>query len=96
MPLSPAQCRAARALLGWSEEQLSAASGVAPTAIADFEAGRPSPHDPALADLRAAFAAAGVDIFGEDGAGGPGVRWYSVRPADEGRRPEDLNATNDD
>ena len=96
MFLSPAQCRAARALLGWSQDQLSAASGLAADAIAAFEAGQHPSHDPALAGLPSVFAAAGVDVFDEDDEGGAGVRLHGGRAADEGRRPEDLNATNDD
>ncbi len=76
-PLTPAQCRAGRALLGWSQDQLAAAGGVAKRTLADFETGRRQPYDRTLRDLReameragAAFMAAG-EIANE---GGPGVR----------------------
>lgn len=76
MAISSAQCRAARALLGLSQDELAQASAVAKATIANFEAGRRTPYDRTLADLVAAFEGAGV-IFLEDGAdaaGGPGVR----------------------
>lgn len=96
MPLSPAQCRAARALLGWSQHELSATSGLAAETIAAFEAGRNALPEQSLAGLRSVLAAAGVDVIDEDGEGGAGVRLHGAHPADEGRRPEELNATNDD
>lgn len=40
MILLAAQCRAARGLLGWSQQKLAAASGVAVNTIINFESGR--------------------------------------------------------
>lgn len=76
MSFSAAQCRAARALIGWSQDKLATASKVAKATIANFEANRRAPYDRTLADLRATLEAAGV-IFQGDGEtidGGPGVR----------------------
>ncbi|MER8860595.1 helix-turn-helix domain-containing protein [Mesorhizobium sp. M0757] len=73
MTISPAQCRAARALVGWSQEQLAAASKVAKTTIANFEAGKRTPYDRTLVDLQAALEAAGVELIPQNG-GGAGVR----------------------
>ncbi|MER8492245.1 helix-turn-helix domain-containing protein [Mesorhizobium australicum] len=73
MELSPAQCRAARALLDWSQAQLSAASKVATKTLADFERGNRTPYDRTLADIRVALEAAGV-IFVDENGEGPGVR----------------------
>jgi len=41
--ISPAQCRAARALLGWSQGDLAASASVAVSTVADFERGHRSP-----------------------------------------------------
>lgn len=71
--LSAAQCRAARALIGWSQDQLSAASKVAKATIANFEAGKRDPYPRTLVDLRVALEAAGVEFIERNG-GGPGVR----------------------
>ncbi|ESX28278.1 helix-turn-helix domain-containing protein [Mesorhizobium sp. M0030] len=73
MTLSPSQCRAARALVGWSQDQLAAASQVAKTTIANFEAGKRTPYDRTLVDLQAALEAAGVELIPQNG-GGAGVR----------------------
>ena len=73
MPLTPAQCRAARALLNWSQAQLAEASEIATKTIANFELGKRQPHDRTLDDLRDALQAAGVIFVAENG-NGPGVQ----------------------
>jgi len=79
------QCRAGRAILGWSQDQLASASRVAKATIANFEAGKRSPYDRTLLDMREAMEAAGV-IFqanGEMVGGGPGVRLQPTRGESE-------------
>ncbi|TPM15521.1 helix-turn-helix transcriptional regulator [Mesorhizobium sp. B2-3-5] len=73
MTISAAQSRAGRALIGWSQEQLATASRVAKATIANFEAGKRTPYDRTLQDVRAALEAAGVIFVAENGEG-PGVR----------------------
>ena len=70
------QCRAARALLGWSQDQLAEAAKVAKATIANFEAGKRVPYDRTLADLQAALEKAGVQFIPQNG-GGAGVRLKS-------------------
>jgi transcriptional regulator with XRE-family HTH domain len=77
--ISPAQCRAARALIAWSQDQLATESKVAKATIANFEAGRRSPYDRTLDDIRRALEAAGVEFIRENG-GGAGVRLKKDRP----------------
>jgi transcriptional regulator with XRE-family HTH domain len=71
MSFTSPQCRAARALLNWSQADLAQASGVATKTIADFEREERSPYDRTLADLREAFEIAGVEFTDGDN---PGVR----------------------
>ena len=73
MSLLPGQLRAARALIGWSQDQLAEASKVAKATIANFEAGKRQPYDRTLEDIRAALESAGVEFIAENG-GGAGVR----------------------
>lgn len=73
MELSPAQCRAARAMLNWSQADLERAAAVAKKTIADFERDARSPYDRTLVAIRAALEAAGVEFIDENG-GGAGVR----------------------
>ena len=71
MTLSPAQCRAARALLNWSQENLVAHSKITKKTIADFERGATHPRAQTLAQITAAFQAAGTEfLYGRR----PGVR----------------------
>ena len=60
--ISPAQCRAARAFLQWSQEDLAEAAKVAKQTLADFERGARNPYARTLSDIRAALEAAGVCI----------------------------------
>jgi transcriptional regulator with XRE-family HTH domain len=73
MSISPAQCRAARALLNWTQADLEAAAKVAKKTIADFELDRRKPHDRTLDALRVALEVAGLVFIPENGDGA-GVR----------------------
>lgn len=73
MAITAAQCRAARALVAWSQDTLAKESKVAKATIANFEAGRRAPYDRTLADLQRALESAGVKFIPENG-GGAGVR----------------------
>ena len=77
--MTPEQCRAARALLNWSQEQLQAGASVARKTLADFEAGKRQPYPRTLEAIRAALEAAGVEFIAENG-GGPGVRLRKAAP----------------
>ena len=71
--IAAAQCRAARALLEWTEAQLAEAARVDIEAIKHLEARfrRPTPHD--QRQIRKALEDGGVVFIGENG-GGVGVR----------------------
>jgi ribosome-binding protein aMBF1 (putative translation factor) len=71
--MNASQCRAARALLDWSQEQLAAQSHVSVTTLRNFERGATVPMANNLSAIRAALEAAGVEFIPENG-GGPGVR----------------------
>jgi ribosome-binding protein aMBF1 (putative translation factor) len=71
--LSPEQCRAARALLAWSQDDLSAKAKVSKTTLQLFETGQRDPYSRTLTALRSALEKAGVVVIPENG-GGPGVR----------------------
>jgi transcriptional regulator with XRE-family HTH domain len=69
----PSQVRAARALLDWSREHLSAQAGVPLRTLDRMESGIGTPQRRTLAAIRAALEAAGVEFIAENG-GGAGVR----------------------
>lgn len=72
--ITPAQCRAARALLEWNQPMLAAAAAVSPSTIRDFESGKRTPIANNLASIQSALEASGV-IFIDTGeiAQGHGV-----------------------
>lgn len=73
MLLTKEQCRAARGWLGLTQDELSAATGVAQKTIARFETGVVVPHDRTLMDLQRALEEMGIE-FVFDGAVGIGIR----------------------
>ena len=93
--LLPELCRGARAILGWSREELAAKSKVSIATLADFEAGKRNPYGRTLADIRRALEEGGVMFIPENGAGA-GVRLAKRSGVEEGMRPDQLNASNDD
>jgi len=75
--MTPAQIRAARALLGWKQTDLAEASGVSEISIKNVERGATDARGSTLSKIQAALEAAGIEIIPLDGAsisGGPGVR----------------------
>ena len=76
LSITPAQCRAARALLDWSQERLSEESGVGAKTIVDFEQGKRSPFARTVSDLREALEAGGVEFTNGDA---PGLRLKARR-----------------
>jgi transcriptional regulator with XRE-family HTH domain len=74
MYITSAQCRAARALIGWSREELAKASHVGVRTLVDFERGARQPQIRTLIDIRRALEEADVRFLNEDEFGGPGVR----------------------
>lgn len=74
MDLTPAQCRAARGLLNWSQPDLAKATGLRRETIANFERGAHTPQARNLTALREALEAAGVEFQPETKTKGPGVR----------------------
>jgi DNA-binding XRE family transcriptional regulator len=65
--LTAAQCRAARALVDWTQEKLGAEAEVSPFTIRNFEGGKTSPNRATLEVLRRALEAAGVEFLGDRG-----------------------------
>jgi transcriptional regulator with XRE-family HTH domain len=77
--ITGAQIRAARALIGWKQTDLAAASGVSEISIKNIERGATDPRGSTLAALQDAFSNAGVVFLdpGDVRDGGPGVRLRS-------------------
>jgi transcriptional regulator with XRE-family HTH domain len=71
--ITSAQCRAARGLVGWSQQELAKNAGVGTVAIHQLESGTSQPRRATLDVVRRALEAAGVEFIDENG-GGAGVR----------------------
>ncbi len=95
MSISPAQCRAARGLVGMDEAALARAANVSRGTLADFEKSQRAPPAEALAAIRAALEAAGVEFIAENG-GGAGVRLQKPGPSPAAIPVENLTAENDE
>jgi transcriptional regulator with XRE-family HTH domain len=67
------QCRAARALLDWSQQDLADKAGVGVVTVRQLEAGTHEPRRATLDVIRRALESAGVEFIDENG-GGAGVR----------------------
>lgn len=61
--MTPPQCRAARALLDWTQSDLVEHSGVTQKTITDFERGLTRPYQRTLTSLIATFEAAGIEFI---------------------------------
>lgn len=64
--IAPAQLRAARAWLAWSQDKLADESGISKKSIARYEQGRALPYDGTLATLKSTLEANGIR-FHSDG-----------------------------
>ncbi len=74
MDITPSLCRAARALLDWTQADLAEAVGLAPETITRFERGGRPPHPNNLVAIREALEAAGIEFLPETKTKGPGLR----------------------
>jgi len=85
--LSPAQARAARALVGWSQKELAASAGVAEPTVTQFERGKRKPSRAVTRAMQEALEAAGVEFIALGAAsaagGGEGVRLRRIEVAED-------------
>ena len=66
--MTPSQCRAARAWLSWSQDDLAKAAHVGLSTVKDFEGERRSPIEATLMAMRVALEGAGIGfVYRDDG-----------------------------
>lgn len=65
--ISPPQCRAARALLSWSQQELAHAARVGVVTVRQFESGGTTPRAATLDVMKRALEAAGVTFISDQG-----------------------------
>lgn len=71
--MTPAQCRAARGLIKWNQDDLATAAKVSVVTVRNFENEKSSPQRATIVVMNRALEAAGVEFIPENG-GGAGVR----------------------
>ena len=71
--ITPGQCRAARGLISWSQQDLAREAKVGIVTVHQLESGASQPRRATFDVIRRAFEGAGVEFIDENG-GGPGVR----------------------
>jgi transcriptional regulator with XRE-family HTH domain len=84
--ISSAQARGARALLGWTQDEVTERAGVTHRTLSLFESGLRSPHRRTLMKIKAAFEDSGVVfVDGPEGVGvllpASGVQEFGNAPA---------------
>ena len=65
--MTPAQCAAARALLGWNQAQLADNAGVSRQTVVGFESGRRNPNQASMDGMLAALIGSGMEFIGHSG-----------------------------
>lgn len=83
MVISAAQCRAARAILGWKLDKLAEESGVSKKTINQFENGEVSPFDRTINDIANALENGGavfIEAVAEKYEAGASRRWGMLDP----------------
>ena len=83
--ITPSQCRAARGLLDWTQQELADAARIGVATIRLFEGEAAESRHATLAVLRRAFELAGVEFIDENG-GGPGLRLRKRQRAKPSKR----------
>ena len=76
--LTPTQCRAARGLLDWTQQELADTARIGVATVRLFEGEGAKARPATIAVLRLAFEQAGVEFIDENG-GGVGVRLRKPR-----------------
>ncbi len=71
--MTPAQCRDARALLQWSQEDLARKAGLNAVTLRNYETERTAAQRASFAVVRRVFEMAGVDLTEQGHGIGPGV-----------------------
>jgi ribosome-binding protein aMBF1 (putative translation factor) len=74
--ITPQQCKAARAALGWPRWQLATEAKISQLTLLKFENGETAPLESTVASVTGVLIAAGIEFFGAEGDR-PGIRFIA-------------------
>lgn len=81
--MTPAECRAARALVGWSQQELAEMAGVSLSTVRNVEAGRHGRSLGTFISLSHALQSAGVELMSQTSRGAvQGVKFKQMKVGD--------------
>lgn len=71
--MSPEQSRAARAWLGWSQDDLANRGNVSVNTVRNFEGGQKAVHPNSIGSMRQAIESAGIKLLFDEGGEAAGI-----------------------
>ena len=77
--ISPHQCKAARALLGWTQAKLAEKSGVTLDTVKRFERAKSDTRGKAMIKMEAAIREAGIKLLAPENGEGEGLKFASTK-----------------
>lgn len=77
--ITPRQCKAARALLGWTQAKLAQKAGLTVDTVSRFEHGKSDTRGQAMIAMETAIRHAGIKLIPPDEREGEGLRFASVK-----------------
>lgn len=77
--ISPRQCKAARALLGWTQAKLADEAEITLDTVSRFENAKSDTRGQAMIAMEAAIRSAGINLIPADGREGEGLRFASAK-----------------
>jgi transcriptional regulator with XRE-family HTH domain len=77
--ITPRQCQAARALLGWTQAELAEKAELTLDTVSRFEQSKSDTRGQAMIAMEAAIRHAGIKLLSPEGGEGEGLRFASVK-----------------
>jgi transcriptional regulator with XRE-family HTH domain len=77
--ITPRQCKAARALLGWTQAELAEKAKLTLDTVSRFEQGKSDTRGQAMIKMEAAVRQAGIKLLASEGGEGEGLRFASAK-----------------
>jgi transcriptional regulator with XRE-family HTH domain len=90
--MTPSQCRAARGLLNWTQDEMASAAHLSVVTVRNFENEKSTPQRATLDVIQRALEAAGVDFTNGEQPGVRLTKTAAAQPAEPARVPNPTGA----